>query len=76
MLWAPRSVRRLCSVGRRSPGARPALGVLEHADACVDLKGWPQLDVHGTHQVVLLEQQQSLPVDLLGTELLCDFLVA
>ena len=42
----------------------------------VDLEGGPQLDVYGTHQVVLLEQQQSLPIDLLGTELLCDFLAA
>ena len=49
---------------------------MEHAAAHVDLEGRPQLDVYGTHQVVLLEQQQSLPVDLLGTELLCDFLAA
>lgn len=54
--------------GGGASGARPLLGVLEHADACVDLEGGPQLDVHGTHQVVLLEQQQSLPVNLLGTE--------
>lgn len=52
------------------------LGVLEHADACVDLQGRPQLDVHGTHQVVLLEQQQGLPVNFLGTELLCNLLAA
>lgn len=51
-----------------------ALGVLEHADACIDLQGRPQLDVHGTHQVVLLEQQQGLPINLLGTELLGDLL--
>lgn len=29
--------------------AAETLGVLEHADACVDLQGRPQLDVHGAH---------------------------
>ena len=70
----------LCSVGRSRPGPEswlpPALGVLEHADAGVDLQGGPQLDVHGAHQVVLLEQQQGLPVDFLGTEFLCYLLAA
>lgn len=29
--------------------AAETLGVLEHADLCVDLQGRPQLDVHGAH---------------------------
>lgn len=65
----------LALLSREEPGPE-ALGVLEHADACVDLEGGPQLDVHGAHQVVLLEQQQSLPVDFLGTEFLCYLLAA
>lgn len=71
----------LCSAGRRRPGPEswlpwPALGVFEHADAGIDLQGGPQLDVHSTHQMVFLEQQQSLPVDFLGTEFLCYLLAA
>lgn len=53
-----------------------ALGVLEHADAGVDLEGRAQFDVHGAHEVVLLQQQQRLPVNLLRPELLCDLLAA
>lgn len=30
-------------------GKQQTLGVLEHADACVDLQGRAQLDVHGAH---------------------------
>lgn len=53
-----------------------ALGVLEHADAGVDLERRAQFDVHGAHEVVLLQQQQRLPVNLLCPELLCDLLAA
>lgn len=60
----------------RIVAARPALGVLEHVDASIDLQGRPQFDVHSTHQMVLLEQQQGLPVDFLGTEFLCYLLAA
>lgn len=56
--------------------AWPALRVLEHVDASVDLQGRPQFDVHSTHQMVLLEQQQGLPVDFLGTEFLRYLLAA
>lgn len=68
----------LCSVGSalgEAPAAQ-ALGILEHADARIDLQGWPQLDVHGAHQMVLLEQQQGLPIYFLGTEFFCNLLAA
>lgn len=67
-------MRSWCQLPWGSGQAAEPLGVLEHADACIDLQGRPQLDVHSTHQVVLLEQQQGLPINLLGTELLSDLL--
>lgn len=73
--WCPPGARTLAAWRCSGQAAEP-LGVLEHADACVDLQRRPQLDVHGAHEMVLLEQQQGLPVDLLGTELLCDILAA
>ena len=35
-----------------------------------DFKRRPQFDVHGTNEMVLGQQQQGLPIDLLGAELL------
>ena len=39
-------------------------------DVRADLEGGPQLDGHGAHEMVRLEQHQRLAVDLLGGELL------
>lgn len=44
--------------------------VLEAGYAGTDLESGAKLDVHGCHQMVLLQQQQCLAVDLLGEELL------
>lgn len=33
------------------------LGLLQHADTGIDFEGRSQLDVHGAHEMVLLEQQ-------------------
>lgn len=54
----------------------PPSGVLEHIDAGIDLECRAQLDVHGAHEMILLEQQQRLPIDLLSPELLRDLLAA
>ena len=39
-------------------------------DLLADLQGRPELDAHGRHEVVGLQQHQSLPVDLLQSEVL------
>lgn len=43
--------------------------VPQTVDVGTDLEGGTELDVHRGHEVLLLEQEQSLPVDLLGQEL-------
>jgi len=48
------------------------LRVFEHADLSEDFECWAQFDVHGSHEMVLLQQQKSLSVDLLRAELLGD----
>lgn len=50
------------------------LRVFEHVDACKDLKCRSQLNVHGAHEVVFLQEEQGLTVDLLRAELICDLL--
>lgn len=50
---------------------RGRLRVSEHADLSKDFERWAQFDVHGSHEVVLLQQQQRLAVDLLRAELFC-----
>lgn len=43
--------------------------VPQAVDVGADLEGGTELDVHGGHEVLLLQQEQSLSVDLLGQEL-------
>jgi len=57
-------------------GSVRPLGVFEHVDACEDLERRTQFDVHGAHEVVLLQEQQGLAVDLLGPELVRYLLAA
>lgn len=47
--------------------ARPS--VSQVVDVGADLQSWAQFDVHGGHEVLLLQQQQSLSIDLLREEL-------
>lgn len=41
------------------------LGLLKDIDLGTDLESWSQLDVHGTHEVFLLQKQQGLAVNFL-----------
>ncbi len=43
--------------------------LLQSSDFSTDFERGAELHVHGGHEVVLLEQHERLPVDLLGTEL-------
>lgn len=62
-----------CSKAGNCPGVRPKvrclgselLGLLEDVDLGTDLESWSQLDVHGTHEVFLLQKQQSLAINFL-----------
>lgn len=45
-------------------------------DASTNLESWAKLDTHGSHEVILLQQQQGLPINLLLSELLCILLTA
>lgn len=47
------------------------LRVFEHVDACEDLECGSQFNVHGAHEVVLLQQEQGLSVNLLRAKLVC-----
>lgn len=38
------------------------LGLLEDVDLGTNLESWSQLDVHGTHEVFLLQKQQGLAI--------------
>lgn len=49
------------------------LQVLEHANLGSDLKRGAQFDVHGPHEMVLLQQEKCLSVDLLRAKALGDF---
>lgn len=48
------------------------LRVFEHVNLGKDLERRAQFDVHSSHEVVLLQQQQGLSIDLLRAELLCN----
>lgn len=50
--------------------------VLQVVDVSADLQGRSQLDVHGGHEVLLLQQEQSLAVDFLRQELGGELLTA
>lgn len=45
-------------------------------DGGADFEGGTQLDVHGGDEMVLAEEQQSLPVDFLGQEVSGQLLAA
>lgn len=47
---------------RVRPTASELLGLLEDIDLGTDLESWSQLDVHGTHEVFLLQKQQGLAI--------------
>lgn len=47
------------------PLASELLGLLEDIDLGTDLESWSQLDVHGTHEVFLLQKQQGLAINFL-----------
>lgn len=53
---------------------REMLRVLEHINLSKDFQCRPQFDVHGAHEMILLQEQQGLAVDLLRTELFGDLL--
>ena len=50
--------------------------VSQVVDVSADLEGRTELDIHGGHEVLLLQQQQGLSVDLLRQELGGDLLTA
>lgn len=50
------------------------LGLLKDIDLGTDLESWSQLDVHGTHEVFLLQKQQGLAVNFLWPKLLRNLL--
>ena len=52
------------------------LRVFEHVDACEDFECRSQFNVHGAHEVVLLQQEHGLSVNLLRSKLVCDLLTA
>ncbi|KAF2974947.1 hypothetical protein EK904_007040 [Melospiza melodia maxima] len=62
-----------CSKTGSCPGVRAKvrtlasefLGLLEDIDLGTDLESWSQLDVHGTHEMFLLQKQQGLTINFL-----------
>lgn len=57
--------------GGDGPGLEQELSRLfQRVNVRMKLECWSQFEVHGADQVVLSQKQQSLPVDLLGAELL------
>lgn len=43
--------------------------ILQGVDVGADLEGGPQLDVHGRHEMLLLQEQQGLSVNFLRQKL-------
>lgn len=56
------------------PLASEFLGLLEDIDLGTDLESWSQLDVHGTHEMFLLQKQQGLTINFLRPKFLSNFL--
>lgn len=47
----------------------PLTSILQAVDVGADLEGRAQLDVHGRHEMLLLQEQQGLSIDFLRQEL-------
>lgn len=47
----------------------PLTSILQAVDVGADLEGGAQLDVHGRHEMLLLQEQQGLSVNFLRQEL-------
>lgn len=70
--WSTCGILSMCCPVTVSVCVCVRLRVFEHVDLGEDLERWAQFDVHGRHEVVLLQQQQGLSIDLLTPELLSD----
>ena len=51
------------------PSTAPTSSLTQAVDGGTDLESGTQLDIHGGDEMVLSQQQESLPVDFLGQKL-------